>query len=760
MKIKTKIFLSIISFMVITTIFGFVFIYLSEKHNKSFSNIEYYTLPTNQALNDIRFWSMRIVSLVNEYGMVSAIKTGSDEEVNEALKEEERLFLEGIVNLRSVLQDYESIVSQSSHDKRTLFDSLKHSSVILVKQGEELLDAIKMKKSTEAILEAKESFENAEKQFLNYVYNVLDNEISELYMQTYELKRESKNITNAVLLLMIFVVLVWLTISFFLVKYISVSIEKLNKMTSEISKGNFTFKIHTNSKDEFGIFIHSLNEMADKIRRNELALKESEANLNSLIDNRDESIWSVDKDYNYIIFNKFFEEEYFRTFNIRLKKGLNVLKILTPELVDFWKPKYDKAFSGERIIFEFYNLVGDEQHLYEVFLSPVFSGDKVTGVTGLSVDITERKKAEKVVLESRANMAAIIENTTDSIWAIDSSYNILYVNDIFKTAFFENFSVHLLVGVNLLEALPEHLRPIWKPRYDRALNNERFQFVDEIDIGTKIIYIEVSINPIVVNDKVVGTSFFGSDVTERKVAEKMIIENAARLHELNATKDKFFSIIGHDLKGPFNTILGFSELLLERVVDKNYEEVEKFAKIINKSSSNSMDLLTNLLEWSVSQSGNMDFNPEYFDIFTFINEVTEVLEDIAKQKSITISKSLPRSLPVFADKAMVNTIMRNLISNAIKFTNKGGEIIIGAEQKEDELIISVKDNGVGISKDGIEKLFRIDEGHSTLGTQNEKGTGLGLILCKEFVDHHEGKIWAESKTGKGSNFKFSLPLKT
>ena len=746
--------------MVITIIFGFVFISLSQKHNKSFSNIEHHTFPTNQALNDIRFWGMRIVASVNEYGLVGTIKTDNEEKSNEAQNEEERLILEGITNLKSGLQTYENIISQFPHNKNTLFDSISHSAQILVRQGNELVEALNMETNDEAIFEAKESFENAEKQFLNYVNNVLEYEISELYMQTYQLQRESEDITNTVLLLMILVVLIWFIISFFLVKYITTSLDKLSKMTTEISKGNFDFRIDTNSKDEFGIFIHSLNDMADKLRKNELALKESEANLNSLINNRNESIWSVDKNYNYVIFNKFFKEAYFATFEVELKRGLSVLKILTPEVLEFWKPKYEKAFSGERIVFELPNMVGDELHIYEVSLNPVFSGEKVTGVTGLSADITERKKAEKVVHESRANMAAIIENTEDSIWAISSSYDILYANANFKKAFYESFGVNLLKDVNLLEALPEPLRPIWKPRYDRALNNERFQFVDKIDVGNNMIFIEVSINPIVVDDKVVGASFFGADITERKLAEKQVIENAARLHELNATKDKFFSIIGHDLKGPFNTILGFSDLLIEQVNDKNYKGVEKFASIIQRSSNNAMNLLTNLLEWSRSQSGSMDFNPEYFEIFAFINEVIEISDDFAKQKSITVSKELPHSLPVFADKAMVNTILRNLISNAIKFTNKGGEIIITAKQEQDELIISVSDNGVGIGKKELEKLFRIDESHSTLGTQNEKGTGLGLILCKEFVDHHGGKIWAESKTGRGSNFKFSLPLKT
>ena len=248
-----------------------------------------------------------------------------------------------------------------------------------------------------------------------------------------------------------------------------------------------------------------------------------------------------------------------------------------------------------------------------------------------------------------------------------------------------------------------------------------------------------------------------TDITERMRAEKALIESEANLRESNATKDKFFSIIAHDLKGPFNSIIGFSNILTEQVHEKDYDGIEEYARIIQNSSQRAMDLLLNLLEWSRSQTGRIVFNPEFVEIVTLINQVTELMNDSAQQKSIIISKKLPRNAPVIADKAMINTILRNTISNAIKFTHPGGQIIISVEQQKNELMIAIADNGLGIKKEAIDKLFRIEESNSTYGTQNERGTGLGLILCKEFVEKNGGKIWVESEVGKGSTFYFTIP---
>ena len=247
------------------------------------------------------------------------------------------------------------------------------------------------------------------------------------------------------------------------------------------------------------------------------------------------------------------------------------------------------------------------------------------------------------------------------------------------------------------------------------------------------------------------------DITERKKAEQALKDSQARLRELNATKDRLFAIIGHDLRSPFNSIIGFSQLLAEQVKEKDYEGLDEYARIIQESSKKAMDLLTNLLEWSRSQSGNIEFNPEYFDLVSIIQEAAGLSQDSAAQKSITLTQQLPHNLTIFADKAMINSILRNLLSNGIKFTHPGGKITISTEKTEEQLMVSVADDGTGIPPEDLDKLFRIDAAQSTPGTHKESGTGLGLLLCKEFTEMHGGKIWAESTPGMGSKFSFTIP---
>ena len=248
-----------------------------------------------------------------------------------------------------------------------------------------------------------------------------------------------------------------------------------------------------------------------------------------------------------------------------------------------------------------------------------------------------------------------------------------------------------------------------------------------------------------------------ANVIERQRAKEALEKSESNLRESNATKDKFFSIISHDLKSPFNTIIGFSEILAEQVREKNLESIETYAEIIQNSSQRAMDLLLNLLDWSRAQTNRLEFNPGNIEIVALITDAIELLSNAAQQKSITITHELPQSVTIFADKDLIGTTLRNLISNAIKFTDRDGKILVSVEQKEGELLVTVSDNGVGIEADALVKLFRIDESYSTTGTQNERGTGLGLILCKEFVEKHGGRIWAESEVGKGSKFYFTVP---
>jgi C4-dicarboxylate-specific signal transduction histidine kinase len=246
------------------------------------------------------------------------------------------------------------------------------------------------------------------------------------------------------------------------------------------------------------------------------------------------------------------------------------------------------------------------------------------------------------------------------------------------------------------------------------------------------------------------------DISARELAEEKLRDSEIRLRELNATKDKFFSIIAHDMKSPFTSIIGYSNLISSEVRKKNYGAVGKYAEIIESSSWKAMNLLTNLMDWSRSQTGRMGFNPEFIDLCRLVNDVTDLLKDTAFQKSIAITNIIPQNFVVYADISMLNTIMRNLISNGLKFTDPGGKIEISGIRTDSESVISVKDNGIGIGSEDVEKLFRIETCHSTMGTKGEEGTGLGLLLCDDFIRKHGGKIWVESEKGKGSSFSFTL----
>lgn len=243
-----------------------------------------------------------------------------------------------------------------------------------------------------------------------------------------------------------------------------------------------------------------------------------------------------------------------------------------------------------------------------------------------------------------------------------------------------------------------------------------------------------------------------------KAAHDIVTTQNGQLQELNATKDKFFSIISHDLKGPLNSLTSFSGLLINHTDSLTKEEIQMLAKDLDKSLKNLFALLENLLEWSRSQSGNIDFKSEPFDVVALLRQNQELLTAQAQNKKIAIRLGGDDAITISAHRNSITTVIRNLISNAIKFTPEGGSITLTSSVKEKSILVSISDNGVGMSKEVIDKLFRIDSKHTTKGTADEKGTGLGLILCKEFIEKNNGRIWVESQIGKGSTFFFELPL--
>jgi len=231
------------------------------------------------------------------------------------------------------------------------------------------------------------------------------------------------------------------------------------------------------------------------------------------------------------------------------------------------------------------------------------------------------------------------------------------------------------------------------------------------------------------------------------------------LHELNATKDKLFSIIGHDLRGPIGGFKSLLEMIVSGYDLTDTEKLKEIFQLLHKTANSTYDLLENLLAWAKSQRNEIVYKPEEIKLKEIVSVTIDLFTELTQNKRISIIDNVPENTTFFVDKNMIMTILRNLISNAIKFTQEGKQIIISADKKDYEQVIKIKDEGTGISPENLLKLFKNSEHLTTYGTNGEKGSGLGLLLCKDFIDKHNGKIWVESEVGKGTTFYFTIPNK-
>ncbi|MEW6652968.1 MAG: PAS domain-containing sensor histidine kinase [Bacteroidota bacterium] len=246
------------------------------------------------------------------------------------------------------------------------------------------------------------------------------------------------------------------------------------------------------------------------------------------------------------------------------------------------------------------------------------------------------------------------------------------------------------------------------------------------------------------------------DITLQKTAERQVLKFTEELKQLNSTKDKFFSIIGHDLRAPINGLLSYAEILYEEYDLLSKEEIKEFAGYISEIARTTNSLLNNLLEWSRIQSGKIAFEPQLLQPYLTVDKISRLLNAVASNKQVKIINEVEPELVCFADSNMLQSIILNLVSNAIKFSNAGGKIKVSADNYDEYVKVSVKDYGVGIKEEHLKMLCDNNCTITTLGTAKEKGTGLGLMLCKEFVKIHNGNIWVESKVGNGTVFSFTL----
>lgn len=366
-----------------------------------------------------------------------------------------------------------------------------------------------------------------------------------------------------------------------------------------------------------------------------------------------------------------------------------------------------------------------------------------------------QSEEEKDESEKYAN--TILNNMGDAVFVKDVGSRVILANDALCNLL--NLSRAKIIGKTLAENIPpDEMEGFLK--IDKQVLSDGIENINEetLTVGMdekriistrKSRFIDADGNKFLV--------VVIRDITENKEAEQVLRESEIQLRELNATKDKLFSIIAHDLRSPFNNILVLSDILKAQLSKSEDSDTQVYLGLIHSTAKNTLVLLENLLDWAKSQSGQISFKNEKISISSVINEILDLSRSIAQTKGISIKTNAKEEIEVNSDKKILKTVIRNLISNAIKYSRPGDEITISTVEEEDLVKIIISDSGVGMDEKTLENLFSITNNTPLPGTLNEKGSGFGLVLCKEFIEKLGGKIWVESEKGKGSDFIFTIP---
>lgn len=531
--------------------------------------------------------------------------------------------------------------------------------------------------------------------------------------------------------------------------------------------------------------INVLHDLTETKRTKEL-LKESEEKYKLLVDNAIETIAVIC-------------EGYIKFCNPKAESltGFSINELLTRPFMDFVyqedrafiEDRYKRRIAGESLEnrFQFRMLRKDKDIIWVEINSAKIHWEGKEAVLSLIYDINQRKLAETALQESEAFYRSFLSASPDDVTITDLEGRVRMISPR-GVAMFRYDSLKKLIGHNVTEYLIEQDK-------ERARKNIELMFsgvftgpgeYKAIRADGSIFNIEANAEFILgPNDVPTGIVFIIRDITKRKQNEEAIkklneslqisnnIINAnleqknalikeltqiqSKLEKTNSEKDKFFSIIAHDLRSPFQGFLGMTKALTQDISQFTLAELTQIYSELDKSAVNLYKLLENLLEWAEMQKGAASFTPAEHNLLNITLQCVQTIYQRAGQKKIKMINNIPEDFNIYADEKMLTTVIRNLLSNAVKFTHTGGTITINAKEADADMIeVSIKDNGIGMEQEHLEKLFRIDQKVRCAGTEGEMGTGLGLLLCKEFITKNHGDIWAESEINNGSTFFFTL----
>ncbi len=530
-------------------------------------------------------------------------------------------------------------------------------------------------------------------------------------------------------------------------------------ITKNLGLRDYEARMVASGKDEV---IAVVRDITDRKLAEDM-LRESETRFKQISEGTEEWIWEVDANGVFTYMNPY------------VKK---LLGYYPDELIgikyfyDFFEPEHKEelkqgafvAFDRKESIRNFINCNIHKDGRRIILLTSAFprldSENNFIGYRGINIDITDRQKAADELKISETKFRNIVEGTKAILFNTNRRGIFTYLNE----AACDKLGMKMkdLTGKFYLKFIHPESRTKTHSIFTEQLANPKPNTSTDVQITTKSGeegWLSLLINPIYNEGKVVGLTSVALDITDRKKAEKEINRVNEQLVKLNAEKDKFFSIISHDLKSPFNGFLNLTELMANSAEMFTIAEFTENSNLLNKSARNLYKLLENLLDWAQVKRGSIIYTPKDIDLSKLVLQGIDIINSRAVQKGITIINDAVDVHNIYADEKMISTILRNLLSNAVKFTRTGGKVIVNSVLSENGTTeVSIKDDGVGISEIDVARLFKIEEKVGSIGTDNESSTGLGLVLCKEFIEMHGGKIWLESEKGKGSNFHFTVPV--
>lgn len=524
---------------------------------------------------------------------------------------------------------------------------------------------------------------------------------------------------------------------------------------TQLTLGDYNQK--TNFLGEFSDAFNGLAEALYKKQLLQVALTERDSILKLISDNISDVIWITDINLNITFITPSIERLRGYTADEILKQSLE--ERLTPqsaklarEAIQSAKKSYDLGHPFENLVLIVEQPCKDGSTIWiELVVGPVFNAEKeLVGYSGVSRDITARRAAELALSESEQKFRILSQTTSSGIYVYESQKFIM-VNPAFEHIM--EYSAEELKNLSIRDLVhPDFASEVENRAIQRLEGKEptsRYE-IKAITKSGKVKWLDMSAGVINFLGKpaILGSIF---DISHQKLIQ-------SELEKSLITKDKFLSIIGHDLIGPLGSVNQLLELVTDTEFEMNIEDKEKILQSIKSTSKNVFSLLENLLNWTRAQSGSFPYNPGYFNLNKLINDNISLFKSSADNKNLTIEYQCNHQVDAWFDLEMVNAIIRNLLNNALKFSNPEGRIIISSGTTGKNIWVSVQDEGIGMEAGVMEQLFALERSYKSMpGTLGEAGTGLGLLLCNEFAKRHGGYIEVSSEPGKGSTFTVKIP---